>query len=101
MGYLCPVCGYDEMQSPPEDYYICPSCGTEFGYEDFAETYEGRVKQWERLRRRWLLNDMAWFSPVIPPPSPWHPYTQLLRAISVTFDTTEADSTETNAIVHA
>src|SRR6266496_2663826 len=28
--YLCPVCGYDQLDEPPQHYSTCPSCGTEF-----------------------------------------------------------------------
>jgi len=78
--YLCPVCGYDQLDEPPQHYSTCPSCGTEFGYQDFAVTQEGRHAQWERLRRRWLARGAPWFSPVIAPPAHWNPYAQLFNA---------------------
>jgi len=81
-GYLCPVCGYDKMKTPPEDYNICPSCGTEFGYEDFADTYQERQERWEELRFRWLSRGAPWFSPVTRAPANWNPYRQ---AISVAY----------------
>ena len=34
---LCPVCGY-QMEDPPKDNNICPSCGTEFGLHDVNAT---------------------------------------------------------------
>jgi hypothetical protein len=47
--YLCPVCGYDRLEDPPGTFTICPSCGTEFGYDDaFASHAE--------LRAKWLQN---------------------------------------------
>jgi rubredoxin len=38
--FTCPVCGYDNLDSPPYDDYdipsfdICLCCGCEFGYND-------------------------------------------------------------------
>jgi hypothetical protein len=88
--YPCPVCGYDRMEFPAEPYNICPCCGTEFGYEDFADTYAERVQRWAQLRRRWLENDAPWFSPVDPSPPGWSPYAQLLRAGLAAFSSSEA-----------
>src|SRR6266446_4815425 len=42
----CPVCGY-EMDDPPRDYNICPSCGTEFGLHDVNASIS-------ELRAAWL-----------------------------------------------
>jgi hypothetical protein len=80
MGYPCPVCGYSGLTRPPEDYYICPCCGTEFGYDDFAENSDDRARRWIELRQQWLSRDAGWFSSAIPPPDGWNPYTQLVRA---------------------
>ena len=38
---ICPACGYDGLEEPPwtdgsASDEICPSCGIQFGYEDFA-----------------------------------------------------------------
>jgi hypothetical protein len=93
-GYSCPVCGYDRLEHPPEDYYICPCCGTEFGYEDFADTFEERQERWVELRERWIDRGAPWFSPVTPPPPNWNAYRQLLRvavAIQAEPTTTTAD----------
>jgi hypothetical protein len=73
MNYLCPVCGYTKLISPPKDYTICPSCGTEFGYDDFTTTYD-------ELRAAWLAAGAPWFSRHTAPPPNWNPITQLLRA---------------------
>jgi len=86
--HLCPVCGYDGLVLPPEDFYTCPCCGTEFGYHDAAETYVGREQQWERLRRRWYERGATWFSPVIPQPPGWDADGQLLRVIGANFRST-------------
>lgn len=73
MVYTCPVCGYDRLPRPPEDYLICPSCGTEFDYDDF------RTKHTE-LRRRWIVSGAKWQSSVIPSPPNWSPFEQMRRA---------------------
>lgn len=70
--YLCPVCGYNKLEHPPEDYFICPSCGTEFGYDDFTATHD-------ELRRRWLNRGAPWFSSFTAPPENWNPVIQLLN----------------------
>jgi len=66
---LCPVCGF-RMNYLPRDFHICPSCGTEFGYDDSGTSYE-------ELRRRWLSTGPAWWSPVDPAPAFWNPHEQL------------------------
>jgi DNA-directed RNA polymerase subunit RPC12/RpoP len=79
MSYQCPVCGYNKMTHPPEDYYICPSCGTEFENDDFETTHT-------ELRQMWLDNGAEWFSEATPKPYRWNAYSQLEEAgfISVT-----------------
>ena len=67
----CPVCGYREMPDPPEDFNICPCCGTEFGYTDAGITYE-------QLREKWRAHGAPWFSQSIQPPPDWDPRRQLL-----------------------
>src|ERR1700720_53818 len=67
--YVCPVCGYG-MRYPARDFHICPSCGTEFGYDDAGRTHE-------ELRDVWLRNGPRWWSPVDPQPPNWDPYRQL------------------------
>lgn len=71
--YTCPVCGYDDMPSPPRSFSICSSCGTEFGYDDFDTTHE-------ELRLRWLSKGARWFSRSRPAPPNWNWYEQLLTA---------------------
>lgn len=70
MSYLCPVCGYNKMARPPEDFYICPCCGTEFENDDFETSHA-------ELRRRWEDRGMQWFSRHTPPPPFWSPKIQL------------------------
>jgi len=69
----CLVCGYDRLWGPPEDFLICPSCGTEFGYDDASISHED-------LRAQWLQHGAPWSSPVIPAPAGWDPRAQLIKA---------------------
>ncbi len=73
MKHLCPVCGYNELPEPPQDYNICPCCGTEFGYTDFTASHES-------LRDRWVQRGMTWHSRRVSPPLDWNPEDQLMRA---------------------
>jgi len=70
MMYNCPVCGYDRLTDPPRDFTICPSCGTEFEYDDALATHA-------ELRAKWLRNGAQWWSPVDPCPDNWDPYLQV------------------------
>jgi len=70
---VCPVCGYS-MEQSPSDYNICPSCGTEFGYDDLAQTFE-------ELRREWWNAGPKWWSPVDTQPPDWDPARQVLSGI--------------------
>jgi len=73
MSYQCPVCGYNEMAQPPENFYICPSCGTEFENDDFEVSHAN-------LRERWLDLGAPWFSKAVPRPNEWNPISQLRAA---------------------
>jgi len=70
---FCPVCGY-ALPYPPADFHICPSCGTEFGYDDSGRTYE-------ELRNRWLMSGPSWWSPVDPQPADWNPQHQMIKGL--------------------
>lgn len=78
--FICPVCGYDGLYSPPRSssggasYEICPCCGFQFGVSDDDEgfTYD----QW---RKRWVDNGMDWYSSSRPKPNGWDPKQQLQR----------------------
>lgn len=67
--YLCPVCGF-RLPFAAEDFNICPSCGTEFGYSDSGRTYDN-------LRKNWLDHGAQWSSLVWEKPSNWSPFEQL------------------------
>lgn len=68
MKYTCPVCAYPELPYPPQDYHICPCCGTEFGNDDIDVTHE-------QLREMWIATGAEWF--FRNPPANWNPYLQL------------------------
>jgi hypothetical protein len=71
--YICPVCGYDQLEDPPTDYNICECCGTEFGYHDAHRSHA-------ELRQRWIMAGMPWWDRRVAPPPGWNPVTQLSRA---------------------
>lgn len=71
--YICPVCGYNQLKSPPEDFTICPSCGTEFEYHD-------AVRSHAELRQRWIDSGAKWHSKFLSPPPNWNYITQLAEA---------------------
>jgi len=75
--YLCPVCGYG-MQEPPENYNICPSCGTEFGVHDVNASIQ-------ELRTVWLQGGCNWWSCSDPKPVNWNPYQQLAHLAEAAF----------------
>lgn len=75
--YLCPVCGYGNLEEEPYGNgsgsdEICPSCGYQFGYTDLDSgiTHE----QW---REQWIKNGMSWDGIGIRPPVGWSPRQQL------------------------
>jgi hypothetical protein len=90
--YTCPVCGYDRLRRPPEDYLICPSCGTEFGYSDATASYR-------ELRQRWLYSGARWYSQVTPEPPKWNAYQQLRRAGSLDIERKTLDDEPSISVV--
>ena len=73
MTYTCPVCGYNGLKRPAQDELICPCCGVQFGYDDFALSHE-------QIRENWLREGAHWFSHTTLPPLGWTAEGQLLRA---------------------
>lgn len=67
----CPVCAYTALPYPPNDYNICPCCGTEFGNDDSFMSHE-------ELRRAWIAQGARWFFGQAP--MGWNPYLQLIVA---------------------
>src|SRR5271168_4547934 len=70
---FCPVCGY-ALPYSAADFHICPSCGTEFGYDDSGTSYQ-------ELRNRWIRTGPSWWSPVQPQPSDWDPVEQMRKGL--------------------
>lgn len=70
MSYLCPVCGYNKLEYPPDNYNICPCCGTEFENDDFDTTHEV-------LRQDWINKGCRWWSNYDRRPDDWNPEEQL------------------------
>ncbi len=64
MKYICPVCGYPYLQSPPYDsdgnpsYDICDCCGFEFGFDD-----ANNGVSFKDYREKWIANGNKWFWP--------------------------------------
>ena len=76
MVNICPVCGYP-LQWPAADFHICPSCGTEFGYDDAGRTHDD-------LRAAWIQAGSHWWSTATPAPLNWNPGIQLLNLQTAT-----------------
>jgi len=72
MAYLCPVCAYPDLPTPPENFSICPSCGTEFGFDDAGMSYRD-------LRNAWIKESAPWFNDRVSPPEGWNPWLQLIK----------------------
>lgn len=70
MNYRCPVCAYPALAYPPDNYHICPCCGTEFGNDDQYRTNA-------ELRKEWIVNGGPWFFGS--PPQGWNPWVQLIE----------------------
>ncbi len=74
--YVCPVCGYDQLDEPAANHNICSCCGTHFGYHDVGHT-------WAELRGNWLLKGAPWFSKAVQPPAGWNPALQLQKLLEM------------------
>lgn len=72
MNYMCPVCGYPELDEKPSNHEICPSCGTQFGYDDYLRSHEA-------IRQQWLNSGAEWFLKGYEPYG-WNAFTQLRSA---------------------
>lgn len=82
MGFMCPVCGYPNLDDSPHteyggaSYEICPSCWFQFGYDDDDQGIS--YTQW---RSDWIAQGMLWRGKGIAPPPDWDPVQQL-RAVT-------------------
>lgn len=72
MKYECPVCAFAGLDEPPAYFTICPSCGTEFGYQDILRGHD-------ELRSEWIATGPRWQSSVIAAPPQWNGLEQLRR----------------------
>ena len=70
---MCPVCAYRFLSDDALNHDVCPSCGTEFGYDDVAQSHES-------LRMEWLGNSGPWFDRSVGPPADWDPVAQVMAA---------------------
>jgi|SRR6185295_3465867 len=44
--YVCPVCGYPQLEDPPSRYEICPCCQTQFENDDEFSTRKALRDEW-------------------------------------------------------
>ena len=70
---MCPVCGYGFLPDDAMDHDICPSCGTEFGYDDVTLSHEA-------ISIRCLSGGGEWFYKSVGPPPGWDALTQVIAA---------------------
>lgn len=70
----CPVCGWGYLAKDAINHDICPSCGTEFGFDDFAVSHS-------ELRRLWLDEGAPWFNTDNGPPPGWNAVRQVLEGL--------------------
>jgi hypothetical protein len=78
----CPVCGWDlgfpAWQADSACDEICPCCGIQFGYDDFAAgDIKDRATVHQEWRERWKQRGMPWSSLGRTPPVGWDPVRQL------------------------
>lgn len=85
--WVCPVCGYDGLDSPPwtdtsASDEICSSGGTHFGYDDAAGGDPARRTEMHgTLREKWMAAGMRFWSER-ERPAGWDPVAQLRRVQS-------------------
>lgn len=70
--FQCTVCGFPSLPNKPADHEICPSCGTQFGYDDYTTSHA-------ELRAKWLAAGANFFIKALEPHK-WNPYRQLQEA---------------------
>lgn len=87
MLFTCPVCGFDRLDEPPERYYICPCCGTEFENDDDFKSHA-------ELRDDWIRGGAKWWSEADDQPEGWSAGAQLARLLGnrLATDVTVTDS---------
>jgi len=70
---MCPVCGFKFLRDDSMNHGICPSCGTQFGYDDVSISHEA-------LRSAWLNDGAQWFDTSMRPPANWDGWMQAMEA---------------------
>lgn len=73
--YVCSVCSYQGLHAPPEDFLICPCCGTQFGYHDATRSHS-------QLRLLWVEKGAKWHSRAISGPPNWDARLQLNNGLA-------------------
>jgi hypothetical protein len=67
-----------EGDNPSDE--ICPCCGIQFGYDDFAGGSEAkRQGVYGSWREAWVAKGMPWTSRAERPPNDWNPGRQVER----------------------
>jgi hypothetical protein len=62
VGYICPVCGFDDLIKPPydekgnESYEVCHCCAFEFGFDDFHDGHS-----FDSYKQKWISEGAEWF----------------------------------------
>ena len=80
MTYVCPVCGFDQLEEPPYSaagaglFEICPCCGFQFGVTD-----DNQGISFHDWREGWIDRGMLWESHGSSPPPEWNPSKQLCK----------------------
>jgi len=77
MTYICPVCGFDQLDEPAYNEFndpsfeICPCCRFQFGDDDDVEIEEGLFMQREEThtnyREAWIEKGAPLFMPAYYP----------------------------------
>ncbi len=79
--HICPICGFSSLEEAAyslegdESFEMCPSCGCEFGYDDFGKTHR-------ELRKAWIERSVPWSSSS-PAPENWDAEKQLKSLASL------------------
>jgi hypothetical protein len=70
---------FEPWQGESASDEICPSCGIQFGYTDFAGgDVWARLAAYSEWRRRWIARGSPWLG-ISSAPETWDPATQLAR----------------------
>ena len=65
--FNCPICSYPYIEEDPTrlTYEICPSCGTEYGYDE--------PEDYPILKQDWIDDGCQWWSEINLKPKDWNP----------------------------